>query len=188
MQKNVIFVFHSEEKSDKDGDPIQRLMCEGASKNTVWTPCDFGGYVQMIGRDRVISFTPEQEFFAKGCHGITGKRKIPDLTDDRVPNDFMTKLFEEARQNIAKEAEAFAPVREKYDAAIAAASEIIGGITDAATANSAAGKMKEIEHALTSQVEIREMYRQKIRELGLVFDREAGLYFDHKSETPETEV
>lgn len=187
LNKNIIYVFHSVEQSDKDGETQQRLMCEGATKNTVWTPCDFGGYVQMIGRDRVISFTPEQEFFAKGCHGITGKRKIPDLSDPRIPNDFMTRLFDEARQNIAKEAEAFAPIREKYEAAIAMAQDIISGITDASSANVAAGKMKDIEHASTSQVETRSMFRDKVRELGLIFDKDAGLYFDSQESKPETE-
>jgi len=33
MHKNVIYVFHSEEKADKDGNPVQRLMCEGAARN-----------------------------------------------------------------------------------------------------------------------------------------------------------
>ena len=27
MQKNVIYVFHSDEQKDKDGNPIQRLLC-----------------------------------------------------------------------------------------------------------------------------------------------------------------
>ena len=92
MNKNVIYVFHSVEEKDKDGNPTQRLMCEGAARNTVWNGCDFGGYVQMIGDKRTICFSPEQEFFAKGTHGIKGHRMIPTLTD-ATQNDFMTKLF-----------------------------------------------------------------------------------------------
>lgn len=30
MNKNVIYVFHSDEQKDKDGNPQQRLLCEGA--------------------------------------------------------------------------------------------------------------------------------------------------------------
>ena len=76
LNKNLIYVFHSQEQIDKDGNPQQRLMCEGAAKNIVWTPCDFGGYLQMIGDRRDICFTPEQEFFAKGCHGIKGHIRV----------------------------------------------------------------------------------------------------------------
>lgn len=35
LNKNVIFIFHTDEKADKDGNPIQRLVCEGSVKNTV---------------------------------------------------------------------------------------------------------------------------------------------------------
>ena len=102
LNKNVIYVFHSQEQADKDGNPTQRLMCEGSVRNTVWNPCDFGGYVQMIGSQRMICFSPEQEYFAKGTHGITGRWPVPEL-DGTAPNDFMTRLFEQARANIAKE-------------------------------------------------------------------------------------
>lgn len=36
LNKNVIYVFHSQEQADKDGNPTQRLMCEGSVRNTVW--------------------------------------------------------------------------------------------------------------------------------------------------------
>lgn len=105
MNKNIIYVFHSQEQQDKDGNAQQRLMCEGAAKNIVWTPCDFGGYVQMIGDQRVICFSPEQEFFAKGCHGINGKYTIPNL-GDADSNDFLTRIFDKAKANIEAENEA----------------------------------------------------------------------------------
>ena len=31
MNKNIIYVFHAEEKADKDGNPVQRLLCEGSA-------------------------------------------------------------------------------------------------------------------------------------------------------------
>ena len=94
MNKNIIYVFHAEEKADKDGNPVQRLLCEGSARNTVWNSCDFGGYLQMLGTQRTICFTPEQEYFAKGTHGINGKIAVPFL-DDKHPNTFMTQLFEQ---------------------------------------------------------------------------------------------
>lgn len=49
LQKNLVIVFHSQEEKDKDGSITQRITCEGSFRNTVWTPCDFGGYCQVIG-------------------------------------------------------------------------------------------------------------------------------------------
>ena len=169
LNKNLIYVFHSDEQKDKDGNPQQRLLCEGAAKNIVWQPCDFGGYIQMIGENRVIGFSPEQEYFAKGCYGISGRYNIPNLGPNDK-NDFLTRIFEKAKANIAEESAAYAPVKEAYDAAIAKGAEIVAGITDVETANAAMLLMSDIEHALTSKKEVGVMFNSKIKELGLFWD------------------
>lgn len=173
LNKNVIYVFHSVESTDKDGNPVQRLLCEGATKNTVWMSCDFGGYVQMIGDQRYICFTPEQEFFAKGSHGIHGKRAIPVLASD-TQNDFMTRLFDEARANIKAENDMFAPVRERYQAVMLQVAEIINGVVDADAANAAVASIQTLEHALTSQKEASAMLKEKAGALGLVYSKSNG--------------
>lgn len=175
LHKNVIYVFHSVESADKDGNPIQRLMCEGSTKNTVWTPCDFGGYVQMVDTKRVICFTPEQEFFAKGCHGITGRREIPTLEPGK-PNDFITRLFEEAKANIQAENDVFAPQKEAYEQAMVRGREIIASVTDADSANAAMPVFKAIPHSLTSQKELGSLWNARCKELGLFYDKVLGAY------------
>lgn len=171
LDKNVIYVFHSQEQSDKDGNPTQRLMCEGSVRNTVWNPCDFGGYVQMVGTQRMICFTPEQEYFAKGTHGIVGRWPIPELSETD-PNDFMTKLFETARANIVKEREVYAPQREAYEAVMVKVKEIVDGVTDADTANTAVAELTVLDHALTSKREASAMLKAKTDALGLKYTKE----------------
>ncbi len=173
MNKNIIYVFHSQEQQDKDGNAQQRLMCEGAAKNIVWTPCDFGGYVQMIGDQRVICFSPEQEFFAKGCHGINGKYTIPNL-GDADSNDFLTRIFDKAKTNIEAENEAFAPIREQYDKTMIQVQDIIENIVDAETANAAVSSIPALEHVLTSEKEARAMLKAKTDELGLKYTKSGG--------------
>ena len=111
MRKNVIYIFHADEKADKDGNPQQRLLCEGATKNSVWNSCDFGGYMQMLGESRTIAFTPTQEYFAKGSHGIAGIMPVPDKGINDT-NDFLSNLFDKAKANIAHENDVFAPMQE----------------------------------------------------------------------------
>ena len=173
MNKNIIYVFHSQEQQDKDGNAQQRLMCEGAAKNIVWTPCDFGGYVQMIGDQRVICFSPEQEFFAKGCHGINGKYTIPNL-GDADSNDFLTRIFDKAKANIEAENEAFAPIREQYDKTMIQVQDNIENIVDAETANAAVSSIPALEHVLTSEKEARAMLKAKTDELGLKYTKSGG--------------
>lgn len=173
LNKNIIYVFHSDEKADKDGNPIQRLVCEGAAKNTVWNSCDFGGYVQMLGNQRTICFTPEQEFFAKGTHGIVGKIPIPFL-DDKHPNNFMSLLFDQARKNIEAEKDYFEPLKAQYEDTMANVKGIIGDIVDADTANVAASTIAGLDHALTSKQEALAMLKAKTDSLGLKYTKKDG--------------
>lgn len=175
LNKNVIYIFHSEEQKDKDGNPQQRLQCEGAARNLVWQPCDLGGYMQMIGSKRTINFTPTDEFFAKGCYGIEGQREIPTIgASDK--NDFLTRLFEEAKANIAAESNAFAPLKEQYDAVMNEVGKIIDGIKTVDDANTAVETLPTFEHALTSKKEASAMLNAKASELGFVWDRKAKAY------------
>lgn len=175
MNKNVIYVFHSDEQKDKDGNPQQRLLCEGAARNIVWQPCDFGGYVQMIGTTRVVTFTPTQEFFAKGCYGIEGQFNVPTVGPSDK-NEFLTNLFEKARANIAAENDAFAPLKEKYDEVMAKVNEIVAGIKTAEDATKAATDIPNLEHSLTSKKEASVLLQAKAKELGLTWDKKSKSY------------
>lgn len=177
MHKNVIYIFHSDEKADKDGNPIQRLRCEGSFRNTVWTGIDFGCYIQMFGNQRVACFTPEQEYFAKGCHGIEGQIPIPALKPGDT-NDFVAKLFARARANMQAEQDALAPQKEQYESTMAEVRSIIDGIADPMTATAAAKAILALTHALTSKAEAGAMLKQKTSALGLRWSREADMYIE----------
>ena len=171
LAKNIIYVFHSQEQADKDGNPTQRLLCEGSVRNTVWNSCDFGGYVQMLGNQRTICFSPEQEYFAKGTHGVSGRIPIPDLGTD-TPNNFMTQLFDRAKQSIKAENDLFAPQREQYEKIMEQVRAVIDGVTDIQTANNAAVSIPAMEHALTSKREASAILKVKTDALGLKYTKE----------------
>ena len=172
LNKNLIYVFHSMEQSDKDGNIQVRLMCEGAAKNIVWTPCDFGCYVQMIGDRRVACFTPEQEFFAKGCHGITGQINVPTLGPTDA-NDFISRIFDKAKENIAAESEAYAPIKEQYDRVMAMVRTMVDTITDAESAMKVMMDVAALDHASTSKAESKKLIMDKAASLGLRYSMSA---------------
>ena len=101
---------------------------------------------------------------------------IPVVWDNGAPNDMLTRLFTQARENIAQEAAQYKAEEPLYLAAIAAGREIVDNVTDGETALEAGGKIKGLRHALTSEKEIRAMLSARIRELGLKWDKEAGAY------------
>ena len=175
MNKNVVFIFHCDEKADKDGNPIQRLRCEGSFRNTVWTGIDFGAYIQMLGNKRVACFSPEDEFFAKGCHGISGHIEIPTLTED-TKNDFLQKLFDTARANMVNENAGVAEKIEQYKKIIEGVNEMVEGVTDADTANACLKAIGAMDHALTSKKEAGKILTDKAKTLGLTYSKAAGAY------------
>ena len=173
--KNIIYVFHSVEEKNKDGIAMQRLLCEGSSKNIVWQPCDFGAYIYMNGDERMAGFTPTDEYFAKGCYGIGGTRKIPALgANDR--NDYLTQLFTEANANIAKDNEYFAAERAAYEAAMQEGKDLIGSLETPSDFDEAGEKLKTIKHSLTSLAELRQFFRDRVKEKGYIFNREKKVY------------
>lgn len=184
MNKNIIYIFHSDEQKDENGKFVQRLQCEGSARNLVWQPCDFGGFMQMNGNVRTITFTPSEQFFAKGCYGIEGTKNIPTLTPNDT-NDFITKLFSKAKECIEEENNMFIPIREKYEKAMEAANAIINNVQTLDDINAAIDSMSSLEHELTSKKEARKLLADKATSMGFDFDKETKKYIDPKKKGEE---
>ena len=172
--KNIIYVFHTVEQ--RDGDVTkQRLLCEGAARDIVWQPCDAGCFLQMIGNERVAGFSPTEEYFAKGCYGISGVMKIPNL-DDGSTNNCLTLLFAKMRDNLAAETEFFKDAEDTYRAAMEQAHIIIENIADVHSANASTEQFKSIVHALTSEREIKAMLKKRLAGLGITLVKGEYIY------------
>lgn len=179
LNKNVIYIFHADEQKDKDGNPQQRLLCEGAARNLVWQSCDLGGYMQMIGTRRVLSFTPSEEYYAKGCYGIEGTINVPAL-GETDKNDLLTRLFDAARDNITSEAAYFAQVNERYNTTMQTVRDMVDAVTTAEDATEAAQELQTLDHVLTSKREASAILSDKATKLGFVWDKERKAYTEQK--------
>ena len=123
----------------------------------------------------MIGFTPTDEYFAKGCYGINGVRKIPALgVNDK--NDYITKLFEEANANIAKDNQFFAAEREAYENAMEKGKAMIAAWKTPEEFTKAKDELKKLPHALTSFVELCAICKQTIAELGFQWDSAKHAY------------
>lgn len=174
LKKHVIFVFHSVEEK-KGENTVQRLLCDGAARNLVWLPADFGGYVGFDGQRRRISFTPCDEWFAKRTYGIAPAYDLPDLAPG-TPNDFLQRLFAEARTNIRRDADEYAEARRKYADAVAKGREIVSAVTDAESAQAAADSIQALDHAMTSLPEVRALFARRLAEIGVKWDKARQAY------------
>ena len=129
----------------------------------------------MIGNDRVVSFTPSQEFFAKGCYGIEGTIAVPALkpTDK---NDMLTRLFEKARNQIQSEVEALNPVKEQYEAVMAEVNALLEQVQTVDDLNEAKDVIASMDHVLTSKAEAGAMIKEKAKAIGAVLDKATKTY------------
>ena len=131
----------------------------------------------MISGRRYICFTPEQEYFAKGTHGIHGRREIPVL-EETTPNDFMIRLFDEARRNIKAEADVFAPQKVQYEAVMEEVRALVEKLATVDDMNQALDVIQHTEHALTSKKESGVLLNTKAAELGYKYSRSAGGFIE----------
>lgn len=174
LKKNIVIIFHATEEKDGDNTKL-RIKVEGQTKNNVWEPMDLGGFVEMSGNDRTIGFSNCERYFAKGTRGIHGVFKIPALTPES-PNNFLTQLFAQYNQLSAAEVEQAEEEKKRYEAVIDAGNAIIDSITDADSANDAIKPFSELEHVLTSQNELKAVWKAKIKALGLKLNKKTKLY------------
>lgn len=172
--KNLVVVFHTTEQ--QKGDTIQtRLSCEGSAKDIVWTPADFGGHMYVENRSRMIGFSPTDEYFAKGCFGITGTIPVPTLQPGQ-PNVFLTNLFQSAQQRISEEAQVYQGERDAYTAVMEQGEAAIETVVDPDTAKAASDLIAGLAHTLTSKRELRTLFNKRLKEQGIKYNAEIACF------------
>ena len=174
LQKNIIVICHSVE--EKEDDVVkQRLKLEGGFKNDVWEPMDLGGFIEIQGKDRILSLANTEKHFGKCTHGLKPAYLIPDLSAGGE-NNFLTNLFAEYNSVNAAEAKQIEEAKAFYNATMQAGRALIAEVKDANTANETFPLLGKLEHRLTSEKEIKYEFAMKVKELGLIFDKAAGKY------------
>ena len=174
LQKNIIVICHSVE--EKEDDVVkQRVKLEGGFKNDVWEPMDLGGFIEIQGKDRILSLANTEKHFGKCTHGLKPAYLIPDLSAGGE-NNFLTNLFAEYNSVNAAEAKQIEEAKAFYNATMQAGRALIAEVKDANTANETFPLLGKLEHRLTSEKEIKYEFAMKVKELGLIFDKAAGKY------------
>ena len=185
LNKNVVVIFHA--KEDKDGEATKlRILVEGSTKDNVWQPMDLGGFMEMYNNKRTIGFSNCERYFAKGTHGINGIIELPNLDDASVPNDFLTRLFNQVNQNILDEQIYFDEQNKKYEEVMNEVVPIIENMT-LENIDEVIETMKNINHVLTSEKELKHKFKEKITDLNLIWNKELKKY-EVKQEVKNEEI
>lgn len=175
---NVVLLFH--ESKEKQGDEFfYDIICEGSAKTLVWQPADLGAHLHIINGERYLGFTPTMNYNAKSAYGIKGLVKVPELKSGE-PNDFLTRLFAQVKENLKNESEQSRKQREAYDQVMAEGHKIINSIENPEDALPALTQIRSMNHVMTSQKELENAFKNHVKELGFVYDSQVKAYV-HKA-------
>ena len=179
LGKHVIFISHITEQQDGEATKI-RLNISGSTKDNIWKDIDLGGYVEMIGKKRMINFTPTERYDAKGSHGVFGMYEIPTLKDSNnggrnQDNKFLTNLFNVYINNIIDTQQKYISDEKIYNEAIKLADDI-KKVSTIEELNEVVAKIRETKHALSSREELLAHVGAKVKELGATYDKESKCY------------
>lgn len=171
---NVVMLFHATKDRQND-DLFYDIVCEGSAKTLVWQPADLGAFMFIQDGKRYLGFTPTQNYNAKSAYGIKGLVEVPELGDGDA-NDFLEKLFEKVKANIAAESASLGEDQKKYDEAMASVHKIIDKVSKPEHVKGALDMIAKIPHALTSEKEGKKLLKDKLAELGITYDKAAKEY------------
>lgn len=186
LNKNVVVIFHA--KEDKDGEATKlRILVEGSTKDNVWQPMDLGGFMEIYNNKRTIGFSNCERYFAKGTHGINGVIELPDLDNPNIPNDFLTKLFQKVNDNIQAEANYFEEQNKEYEEVMNKIVPLIEKMTFE-TIDSVTEVIKNTEHKLTSEKELKHKFKEKLIELNVFWNKDTKKWEQKIEENKKEEV
>ena len=179
LHKNIVIISHVNEFQDGDVTKT-RLAVEGSTKDSIWDFVDVGGFIQFVGKERHIYFSPSEKWDAKGSHGIVGDYAIPTLkayseggkTSD---NNFLSVLFATMTDNIKTEQSAFEDGKKAYEEAMKLAS-VVESSSNAEELNSVIEQIKVAKHGLTSKEELLSKVQKKAKALGMEYDKASKRY------------
>ncbi|WP_286156254.1 AAA family ATPase, partial [Parabacteroides goldsteinii] len=170
MGKNLIFVAH--EREEKDGENrIVRPEIGGSSAGDLIKELDLVGYMQAIGSERTISWSPTEKFYAKNTCNLPPMQKIPIIIDASGnvtgQNIFLSSIFDSYQAYLKKQAD----ISNDYEALIDVVKENVELIVDADTANAVTENMGKLQHIWDSKLKAGLMIRDKCNSLGLKLNK-----------------
>jgi len=173
LKKHTIYIFHTKEEQDGDFTRL-RIQVEGSIKTKIWEDMDLGGFVEMQGKKRTIGFSNTERYYAKGTHNVKGIFDIPTLFDG-AKNDFLSQLFAQYIDDLNSNNKEFEEKKSKYEKAMEL-KKVIDTINTQEQLNSTLEKLLTIEHAMTSERELKTHLINKAKELGYKYDTDSKAF------------
>ena len=170
LGKHIVFVAH--EKEEKDGEMrIVRPEIGGSSAGDLMKELDLVGYMQAIGTERHVFWSPQEKFYAKNTCNLPQAHKVTTTIDANGniidQNNFLTQIFDNYKGYLDKQAE----LNDEYIALMDVIKESVDCIEDAKSANEVAEKVKSFSHIWDSKLRGGMLINEKCKSLGLKLNK-----------------
>lgn len=174
MGKNVIFIAHERETVQGEV-TVKRPEIGGSSANDLIKELDLVGYMYAIGKERVITFDPNECYYAKNTCNLPAAIKLPVVVDEtgkasqNVAMANIVKSYETAqvkRQSMTAE----------YEQVLDIIAETMTYATDADSLNDAMAKVFGLEQIYDSLLKAQKAVAAKGKELGLTYNKISKKY------------
>lgn len=169
MGKNVIFIAH--EREDKRNETIiKRPEIGGSSQGDLIKELDLVGYMSAYGKDRVITFDPHEEYYAKNTCNLPSAIKLPVVVDEQgkgSSNVAFSNIV--AQYKVAQEKRQDTTAR--YEMLLGVIDEMMSAVVDVESLNEAMAKLFAMEQIYDSFLRAQRAVANKGKELGLTYNK-----------------
>lgn len=174
MGKNVVFIAH--EREERRGEEIfKRPEIGGSSANDLIKELDLVGYMYAVGKERIITFDPAENYYAKNTCNLAPAIKLPVVVDDSgkgVSNKALANIVAQYKTAQEKRQETTA----EYEALLGVIAETLECATDADSLNEAMAKLFGMEQIYDSFLRAQRAIAYKGKALGLTYNTIAKRY------------
>lgn len=175
MNKHLIFVAHRD--TQKNNEDIRYVpLFGGSSYDDLVTDLDLVGYLEAVGKKRMITFDPSDRNDGKNTCNLPSLIELPAVVDAvgvGLKNTFLTDHV--VRPYIAN-LESRRQDASKYEAIIKEVKEAIELITDEVSANDFVDRIDFFEHTGNSKAVSGKLLADKAKILKLKFNKESKKY------------
>jgi len=170
--KNVLFVAHeTEEKIEVNGKTtiVKRPDTGiGSSGKSLIKDLDIIGYVRVQNKRPIISFNPDDDYYAKNGYEIEDNFIIPDLKDGETNTFFTQIITEKVKESLNKRKEQ----DKAYNELIEFLDNEINALTNLDDFNSFYRDLENKKHINNSLIVAKKKMIKKGEELGFIADKE----------------
>lgn len=174
MGKNVVFIAHEREER-RGEETFKRPEIGGSSANDLIKELDLVGYMYAIGKERCITFDPQEYYYAKNTCNLAPVIKLPVVVDEQGEGKSNT-AFASIVKSYQTAQEKRQETTAEYEALLGVIAETVEAATDVDSLNEAMTKVFGFAPIYDSVLRAQKAVATKGNQLGLKYNKVAKKY------------